>query len=292
MAVVRYDLMRKKNTWFIISLLIIIPGIISLAIQGLNLGIDFTGGNLWHLRFIESTSPQEIRNILGQFGLEGSKIQSVSDQEYIVRMGVIEEKTAESVLSALDVGVGEFEMLRNEHVGPTIGREIANKAIVALVIAAAIMLAYITYRFEFSFAIAAIIALIHDVLVTLGIFSIFQIEVESAFIAAILTVIGYSINDTIVIFDRIRENLKYRKGGTLEQLVNASIWQTMTRSINTSLTLIFVLIAMLLFGGTTTKVFIMAMLIGVVSGAYSSIFIASPVWLEIKSWEKKKKSFA
>ena len=151
------------------------------------------------------------------------------------------------------------------------------------------MLIYITYRFEFKQGVAAIIAILHDALVVLGIFSILQLEVDSAFVAAILTIIGYSINDTIIIFDRIRENLKTRrKGETLEDLVNTSLWQTLARSINTVLTVMFVLLALYFLGGTTIKNFVLAMLIGVVSGAYSSIFNASPVWVDLKLREKRK----
>lgn len=289
MTVIKYDLMAKRKIWYIISLLIIIPGLISMAFQGLNLGIDFTGGNLLHFNFAEPADTEDIRNVLGQYGLEGSRIQSTDNREFIIRTVAINQDTVFNIMDSLRADVGEFESLRNELVGPVIGKELTTKALYALAIAAVAMVIYITYRFEFSFALAAIMAILHDALVTLSIFSIFQIEVDSAFVAALLTVIGYSINDTIVIFDRIRENLKYRKGGTLEHLVNTSVWQTMARSINTALTVIFVLIAMLIFGGETTKVFVLALLIGVISGAYSSVFNASPVWLEIKAWEKKRR---
>jgi preprotein translocase subunit SecF len=284
--------MARKKIWFIISLVIIIPGIISLAFQGLNLGIDFTGGNLLHLKFDQPTDTQQVRAVLGEFRLEGSRIQAIDDREYIIRTTVINQDTVASVISNLRSAIGELETLRNEQVGPVIGKELTTKALFALAIAAVIMVIYITYRFEFSFALAAITAIFHDALVILSIFSIFQIEVDTAFIAANLTVIGYSINATIVIFDRIRENSKYRKGGTLEMLVNASVWQTMARSINTSLTVICVLLTMLLFGGETTKIFTLAFLIGVVSGLYSSVFLASSAWLEIKAWEKRRRRIA
>lgn len=160
----------------------------------------------------------------------------------------------------------------------------------ALAIASVLMVIYITFRFEFLFGIAAIIALLHDVFVTVGLFSIFWWEIDSAFIAAVLTIIGYSINDTIVIFDRIRENLhKRKKGQDLEDLVNNSVLQTMTRSINTVLTVVIVLVALLIFGGGTIRNFTLAMLIGVVSGAYSSIFNASPLWVEFRNFARKKK---
>ena len=150
------------------------------------------------------------------------------------------------------------------------------------------MVIYITFRFEFKQGIAAILALLHDTLLVIGIFSLFRIEVDSAFIAAILTIIGYSINDTIVIFDRIRENLRMRKKGqSLEDLVNLSIWQTLARSINTVLTVMFVLLALYFLGGATVKTFVLAMIIGVASGAYSSIFNASPIWVDLRLMDKK-----
>lgn len=280
--------MAKRKTWFFLSLAIIIPGLISLAFQGLNLGIDFTGGNLWHIEFEEETYSHEVREVLSIHGLEGSQIQEVTASEYVIRSVLLERDEVDAVWESLEEEIGSFEMLRNEVVGPVIGKELTTKAIYALLIAAVAMGLYISYRFEFSFAIAAIIAIVHDALVTLSVFSILQIEVNSAFVAAILTVIGYSINDTIVIFDRIRENLKYKQSNKLVELVNRSVWQTMNRSINTSLTIIFVLLAMLIFGGQTLKPFILALLIGVISGAYSSVFIASPTWLEIKKLQKTK----
>ncbi|MDW7675152.1 MAG: protein translocase subunit SecF [Bacillota bacterium] len=289
MTEIKYDLMKHKKLWFIISLLVIIPGLISLTFQGLNLGIDFTGGNLWHLKFTEVVDTAQVRQVLADYGLEGSTIQSISNNEYIIRTKVVDQDTTAAILNSFSSQVGSYESLRNELVGPVIGQELTLKALYALLIAAILMVVYITYRFEWSFAVAAIAAIMHDVLITLSVFSIFQIEIDSAFVAAILTVIGYSINDTIVIFDRIRENVKYRKSGTLEELVNASVWQTMGRSINTGLTVVFVLLAMLFFGGETTKVFVLALLIGVISGAYSSIFNASPIWLKLKGWEKKRK---
>ena len=292
MAEFKYDLMARKKLWFIISLLVILPGIFSLAFQGLNLGIDFTGGAILHVKFDQATETSVIRESLSQYGLEGSTIQAVDNREFIIRTTVISADTLHSISQSFRDNIGSFDLLRNELVGPVIGKELTLKALYALLIASVLMVIYISYRFELSFAIAAIVAILHDALVVLSIFSIFQIEVGAAFVAAILTVIGYSINDTIVIFDRIRENLKYQKGGTLSELVNTSVWQTMARSINTALTVIFVLVAMLLFGGETTKNFILALLIGVISGAYSSVFNASPVWLEIKAWQRKRKRYA
>jgi len=188
----------------------------------------------------------------------------------------------------LEKEIGKLEILRSEKVGPTIGKELRRAGILALLIAIILMVIYITFRFEFKFALAAIGALIHDILVTLSIFSIFQLEINSSFIAAILTIFGYSINDTIVIFDRIRENLKKAKKEELIPLVNKSIKETLARSINTVVTTLFVLLALYFFGGETTKIFVLAMLIGITSGAYSSIFTASPLWVEFRTFGKSK----
>lgn len=285
----------RRKIWFAISLLIIIPGLISMLFHWakdgspLNLGIDFTGGNLFNIEFKSDITVTQIRDALREVDLEKSVIQLADERSVLIRTQVLDDKEQETVLSTLAEKVGPYDndKLKIDKVGPVIGRELTTNAILALVIASVLIVIYISLRFEFKFGIAAIIALLHDVFITLGLFSIFWWEVDSAFVAAILTIIGYSINDTIVIFDRIRENLKKRKKGEdLETLVNNSILQTMTRSINTVLTVVFVLVALLIFGGTTIKFFTLALLIGVVSGAYSSIFNASQVWVVLKRLEK------
>ncbi|MBO8169732.1 MAG: protein translocase subunit SecF [Thermoanaerobacteraceae bacterium] len=277
-----FDFVGKRKSWYLLSLLVIIPGLVSLFTQSLNFGIDFTGGNLIQVKFEQPVTIEQVRNVLGQFGLEKSRIQASEANEYLIRTKILSEEENRSIVSALEKELGTMEVLRNERVDAVIGSELTRNAILALIIAAVLMVIYITIRFEFWFAIAAIIALLHDVFVTLGIFSLFQLPVDSAFVAAILTIIGYSINDTIVIFDRIRENLKIKKKETLENVVNLSIRQTLARSINTSLVVIMVLVSLLLFGGETTKTFSLALLIGAISGTYSSIFTASPLWITLR----------
>lgn len=283
------NLVKMRKIWYAISIIILIPGIISLMLNGLNLGIDFTGGNLMEVRFDQPVAAEKVREVVSNQGLEGShSIQKIGDSSYLIRTKALEQNESNNLISALNKDAGKMTVLRNETVGPTIGKELAVKALLALLVASVLMVIYITIRFEFKQGIAAVIALLHDALVVLGIFSLFKIEVDSSFVAAILTIIGYSINDTIVIFDRIRENLRSKKKGeTLEDLVNVSLWQTMARSINTVLTVVFVLMALYLLGGSTIKNFVLAMLIGVASGAYSSIFNASPVWVDLKRMEKK-----
>ncbi|HHW42783.1 MAG TPA: protein translocase subunit SecF [Desulfotomaculum sp.] len=279
---------RLRKIWYAISLAVILPGLISLMLQGLNLGIDFTGGNILEVRFEQAVPVEKVREVVSARGLEASHgIQKSGTSDYIIRTRHLTQDEQEKLMAALN-DLGKNTVLRNESVGPTIGRELTTKAILALLVASVLMIIYIAIRFEFKQGIAAILALLHDILVITGIFSLFRIEVDSTFIAALLTIIGYSINDTIVIFDRIRENMRARKKGeSLEDVVNISLWQTMTRSINTVLTVVFVLVALYFLGGSTIRNFVLAMLIGVISGAYSSIFNASPLWVDFKLLERR-----
>jgi preprotein translocase subunit SecF len=285
---------KLRKIWYLISLVIIIPGLISLFTNGLNLGIDFTGGNILEVRFERPVAIEKVRQVMASLGIETSRSIQKSGQEgkkvtYLIRTKALSQEESTRLQKALGK-LSQMTVLRNEYVGPIIGRELTRNALLALIGAAILMIIYITIRFEFKQGIAAVIALLHDVLVVTGIFSLFQIEIDSTFIAAILTIVGYSINDTIVIFDRIRENLKVRKKGEeLADTINFSLWQTLTRSINTILTIIFVLVALYLLGGSTLRVFVLTLLIGIVCGAYSSICNASPVWFDLKRLEKKEK---
>jgi len=273
----------KRRKWFyVLSLIIIIPGIISLLLQGLNLGIDFTGGSITHIRLPSEATIAEVRAVLDKQGLEKAEVQKSGDEFYLRTSELTQEETDE-LMAALKEDFSEVVFMSAESVGATIGGELTRNALLAISIATVLMLLYISIRFEWTFGIAAIIGIIHNVLVVLGVFSIFQWEVSSAFIAAILTVIGYSINDTIVIFDRVRENLRGTRKQDYEELVNRSVGQTLNRSINTVLTSAFPLIALLILGGSTIKLFVLAMLIGFVTGAYSSICIASSTWYDIKT---------
>jgi len=273
----------KRRKWFyVLSLIIIIPGIISLLLQGLNLGIDFTGGSITHIKLPSEATIAEVRAVLDKQGLEKAEVQKSGDEFYLRTSELTQEETDE-LMAALKEDFSEVVFMSAESVGATIGGELTRNALLAISIATVLMLLYISIRFEWTFGIAAIIGIIHNVLVVLGVFSIFQWEVSSAFNAAILTVIGYSINDTIVIFDRVRENLRGTRKQDYEELVNRSVGQTLNRSINTVLTSAFPLIALLILGGSTIKLFVLAMLIGFVTGAYSSICIASSTWYDIKT---------
>ncbi|MCX7780440.1 MAG: protein translocase subunit SecF [Negativicutes bacterium] len=292
----KFDIIGRRKWWYLLSALIVIPGLISMAVQGFNLGIDFTGGTLLELKFARLVAVSDIRDVLKDHHLEQSTIQlaltgnAETSPDVLIRTKVLDENERRAVLSSLEQKLGKFDIQRIEKVGAVIGSELTRQAIIALLVSWVLMIGYISYRFELKFAIAAVLALIHDIFVVLGVFSIFRLEIDASFIAALLTIVGYSINDTIVIFDRIRENLKtHRKTESFGELVNRSIWQTMTRSIYTVLTVVFAVLALLIFGGETTKNFSLALLIGFVSGAYSSIFNASPIWVTLKEIAERRR---
>jgi len=283
------DFIGKRKIWYALSLIVILVAIGSLFMQGLNFGIDFRGGTLLQLKFEKAgITGTEIRAALEEFGLEKSSLQQ-SEDSFIIKTAELSREKQADVLQTLESKIGKFTLLRSESVGPVIGDELRRVGLLALVIAAVLQIIYITIRFEFRFGIAAILALMHDAIITVGFFSLFQYEVDLTFIAAILTVIGYSINDTIVIFDRIRENLKLMRKEELAALVNKSIKQNLVRSINTSLSVAFVLVALLVLGGETTRYFSLAMLVGVTAGVYSSIFIASALWYDFVPTVKGQK---
>jgi len=291
----------KVRFWaFLFSALLILAGIVSLAVQGLNLGIDFTGGTIIHLDLKENYSMDEVRALLARYDQEGASLQRVGQNdkghELIIKVPHISEKQRADIIGAFRDSFPAMtaeDVLQVDNVGPVIGKELTREAFLALALAAAGMLLYITIRFEFKFACSAVLALLHDVLIIVAFFSFFQWEINSPFVAAILTIIGYSINDTIVIFDRVRENMKRERGRDLREIVDDSISQSLSRCINTSLTTLFVLLSLFVafsffVGGINLKVFALALLIGIVSGTYSSIFIAAPFWYSWKEWEKKR----
>ena len=291
----KFDVVGHRRWWFTISGLAVILSLISMLWHGFNLGIDFTGGTMLDLKFDKAVTVSQVRDVLKDYQLEGSVIQLSGESEgeaakgVFIRSHVLEESEQRNVLAGLGSKLGHFDLLRIEKVGATVGAELTMNAIWSLVLSWVLIIAYISYRFEFRFAISGILALVHNVIVVLGIFSILQREIDASFIAALLTVLGYSIHDTIVIFDRIRENLKsYRKGQSLAELVNKSIWQTMTRSIYTVLTVVFSVLALFLFGGDTTKDFSLALLVGFIVGAYSSIFNAAQFWEVWREYDARK----
>lgn len=282
------DFVGKRKIAYITSSIILLTGLASLLLQGLNLGIDFTGGTVLRIDSQEELRIEELREGLEKTEFSGSQIQAMDHGHYQIKTEFMSQEEQDAFLAELSGLVGEVSLVKGDSVGPSMGKEILQKGIIALVVAIGLMIAYISFRFEWRFALAGILALLHDILLTVGIFSIFQLEVNSAFIAALLTIFGYSINDSIVIFDRIRENLGRVNKNRLPELVNYSVSSTFRRSIYTSVSTLLPLIAVFALGGETTQMFTLAMIIGIAAGAYSSIFIAAPLWLDMALRGRKK----
>ena len=293
----KFDIAGHRKIWFLLSLVLIIPGFICMGVRGFNFGIDFTGGTIIDLRFAQPVTLTDVRSSLAKYGLDGSTIQLAgaesgveSSENVMIRTVDLEENQRKEVMASLTQDVGSYTVLREEKVGATIGGELITNAVLALVISWALIILYVAYRFEWRFGVSAVLALIHDIIIVLAVFSLTQRQIDSSFIAALLTIVGYSINDTIVIFDRIRENLKlhFRRGGDVDELVNRSIYQTLTRSLYTVFTVLFTTFALYWFGGETTKDFAFALLVGFASGCYSSIFIASQLWIELRNRTERR----
>ena len=293
----KFDIAGHRKIWFLLSLVLIIPGFICMGVRGFNFGIDFTGGTIIDLRFAQPVTLTDVRSSLAKYGLDGSTIQLAgaesgveSSENVMIRTVDLEENQRKEVMASLTQDVGSYTVLREEKVGATIGGELITNAVLALVISWGLIILYVAYRFEWRFGVSAVLALIHDIIIVLAVFSLTQRQIDSSFIAALLTIVGYSINDTIVIFDRIRENLKlhFRRGGDVNELVNRSIYQTLTRSLYTVFTVLFTTFALYWFGGETTKDFAFALLVGFASGCYSSIFIASQLWIELRNRTERR----
>ena len=266
----------KKITLFI-SLIFCIISFFSLFINGLNFGIDFKGGSLIEVRSDESINISDVRSRLSLLNLGDVQIQNFgSEKNILVRVEASLSENNSSVLSSITNELQTFgEIQRTEVVGPKISSELIQKGVLAIISAVGLMLFYIWIRFEWQFSLGAVLALIHDVIITIGIFSFFQIEFNLSIIAALLTIIGYSMNDTVVVYDRIRENLRKYKKQDLYELINSSINQTLSRTVLTSFTTLLALFSLYILGGQVIRGFTFAMIIGVFIGTYSSTFIAS-----------------
>lgn len=298
------NIIKYKSIYFIISILLIIPGLISLWLHGLKLSIDFTGGT--RLTYISEKSIQEItadqiEDIITSEGITISTLQ-ISEDQLIIRTEPIDEKQNAQIQDQIQKENLPITLDLFETIGPTIGQETTLNAIKAVGIASALIILYIAFSFRkvpkptssWRFGVTAIITLLHDVLILLGAFSIFGVlfgvEIDSLFITALLTVMGFSVHDTIVVFDRIRENLIKGKDGSFAQVVNDSILQTLTRSLNTSITALLVLFGLFLFGGETIRWFVVALIIGIAVGTFSSIFNAAPLLVLWDEMDRKIKS--
>lgn len=298
------NIIEKKNWFFLISLLVLVPGIISLGLYGLKLSIDFTGGSRTTLVYDKPLSSEKLNVLKGIFIAQKVSVASLqqSKNSVLVRSGPLDQQKHTQILQLLRSQTGPFKEENFETVGPVIGSETTRNAIKAVAFASLLIVLYIAWSFRrvpkpassLRFGICAVLALLHDAVVLLGIFSIlghfYNVEVDSLFITAVLTVIGFSVHDTIVVFDRIRENLRRSPGASFALVVNESILQTFTRSLNTSLTVLLVLLTMFLFGGESVKWFLVALLIGVTSGTYSSIFNAAPLLVLWEEWTRSNKN--
>ncbi|HUG17322.1 MAG TPA: protein translocase subunit SecF [Thermomicrobiales bacterium] len=287
------DLVSKRYLFFLISGIILLPGVVSLVFNGLAFGIDFTGGTSWELQLQQRVTTAEVRDVLSEFERGDSVIQLSGDDVVLIRTRELPEGSAEKqeIAAALQERFGEYEELQIATVGPTVGQQIRNRAAIAVGLASVGVLLYIAWAFRNTnnpllYGVCAIVAMLHDVLLLVGLFSILgwvaNVEVDALFVTALLTVIGFSVHDTIVVFDRIRENLARRVAPTFAETVNYSIVQTLVRSVNTSVTVVLTLLALYLFGGASIRWFVLTLLVGVIAGTYSSIFNASQL---LVAWE-------
>ncbi|MHB8922845.1 MAG: protein translocase subunit SecF [Thermoleophilia bacterium] len=280
--------MGKKNIWFAISGIIILAGLISLGTRGLNLSIDFNSGSRLTTSFTQEVSIDSVRSAVDSMGYGDAIVQTVGEGRYQLTLPAITTEEETAVVSALDQKFGVADKSWKS-VGPTFGRQVLNSMLQAIIAAWALLIIYVSVRFEYKYAVATIAALVHDLIITVGVYSIVGREVTTATVAAVLTILGYSLYDTIIVFDRVRENAPRVKRGGYAAMVNESIWEVMARSIITTLLTLLPVLCLFLFGGQTLKDFAFALLVGITSGAYSSIFVAAPI---LSLWKEHEKRFS
>jgi len=295
------NIIKYYKFWFVVSGILLVAGIASLIVFGMELGIDFKGGTLTQIQFTEQQpSSTQVLDLLKSNNFNDAQVQQVGQKSLLIRTGPQEKDVHDKMTNILKGKFGAITEEQFTSIGPVIGKELRSQAFIQLLLVSLGIIFYIAYAFRkvskpvssWRFGVSAIIALLHDLFIVIGVFSIlghfFHVEIDSLFVTALLTVLGFSVHDTIVVFDRIRENLRLRAGQSLSDIINSSINQTLVRSINTSLTVIFVLTSLLLFGGETIRYFVLALLIGIVAGTYSSIFIASPMLIVWHNWDLRK----
>ena len=289
-----FQTIKHRNKYVIFSSVMVLASLIFFLVIPLNLSVDFKGGELLQLQFKQELNKDKLNNTLE--GLEkdipqlnARRLQYSEGNTIVVRTEQLQENQKALLKEKVKEQVGEFDVIKNDTVGPTIGKELAANALKALGIGAILIIIYVTIRFEFVYAIAGLIALLHDVIITAGLIALFRFEINTPFIAAILTILGYSINDTIVVFDRIREN-EEKEGKKKEYgvIIDESINQVFVRSMYTSITTTISVLMLLLFGGETLRTFSMALFIGMIFGTYSSVFLASPLVYMMRKFRKTK----
>jgi len=286
--------MKYKLLYFLISGAVILPGVISFLFFGFNLSIDFTGGTLWEVRLASSQKPVVGSGIKEIFEGEGlsAEVQFSGENQFLIKTVPLDPSQRQRLAEKLKTALGDFEELRFETLGPKLGSELLRKSAVAVALAILALFSYIAYRFRhWLFGAAAILAVFHDILVLLGVFSLLgyfrQVPIDTLFVTAVLTTLSFSMHDTIVVFDRIRE-IRRRSGFSLEEAINQAVGETLVRSLNNSLTIVFMLVALLLLGGETLRYFVLALLVGTITGTYSSTFNAAPLLLVLERFSRRR----
>lgn len=299
MKKIRFDIIKNRKIYYIVSLVIILAGVIGFVVNGgFNLDIDFTGGTTMSIEMgegLDRTKLDRVETVAEQvLGEKPSVVQKAGDSEslLVIKTKELDTEQRDTLFQAIKE---EFSLAveapeSTENVSATVGEDIRNRAVLSVSVAAVLMLIYISIRFEFMSGVAAVVALLHDVLVMLAAYAIFQIPMSSTFIAAMLTIIGYSINATIIVFDRTRENRKKDFKRPFEEVAEESIWQTMTRSINTTVTTLLTITMVYIFGVTSVRNFALPLIIGIIAGLYSSIFLSSSIWTSLRGLRRKKKA--
>ncbi len=284
-----YAFLEQRKTAYKISAALVVVGFIAIAIRGFNLGVDFTGGTLFQIRFDDAVSAADVRTALGDAGIANLQVQGFgAPNEFLIRLAEFTEGGDRAVRERVDewlqsrLGARSYSIVRTEAVGPKVGGELRARAAKAVLISFLLTLIYLGFRFEWRFGLAAIVATFHDVIIAFGLISFLHIEISLPTVAAILTIIGYSLNDTIVIFDRIRENLKKLRRQPYMEILDRSINETLPRTVITSGTTLAVLLALAFLGGAVIREFTVVLIVGVIIGTYSSIFVASPALLEVE----------
>lgn len=284
------NVVKNRKVYMFISLSIIIIGIIMMVFKCLNYGIDFTGGTIINIdanKFIET---EDIKKITDKIDTDMTVVYSGENKEDIIIKSTLNVSNKDMTSLSRDFEENydvDAKSINSKAVGASIGEETKNKAILSTVIATVLMLAYITVRFEFTLGVSAIAALLHDVLITVSVYAIFRLPVNASFIAAILTIVGYSINDTIVIFDKIRENTRFNSRGKFKEIINKSIGSSIRRTINTTITTLTAVIVLYIIGVEDIKILALPLMVGMLSGTYSSVFIAPNIWYDIKSYKTR-----
>lgn len=297
-------IIRHKNIFILISLILVILSVVPIFLYGLNLSSDFRGGTILEVAYpLDTPSKEEVASRVLSSGVESPVIQTFGDHGYLIKSKPLTENQRSSLIAVLgqDQAVENFQVKRFSSIGPSVGAELASKGLVALFGVALLIIIFIAFAFRkvsrpvssWKYGLMAVIALVHDVTIPLGVFAylghFYGKEIDALFLTALLTIMALSVSDTIVVFDRIRENLKNKLGGSFQETVGLSLSETITRSLITSLTVIFVLISLFFFGGSTTKDFALVLTIGMFFGTYSSICLASPLLVTVYNWQEKKK---